>query len=61
MKNKDKVSNRFKEFKALVDNQTGRKIKTLRSDNGGEYTSNAFKDFYAQEGIKELIILYNPQ
>jgi transposase InsO family protein len=45
-----------------VENQTGRKIKVLRTDNGGEYTSNEFNDFYAGEGIKrELTIPYNPQ
>lgn len=61
MKNKDEVFNKFKEFKTLIENQTRRKIKTLRSDNGGEYTSNAFKDFCTEEGIKkELIVLYNP-
>jgi len=39
----------------------GRKIKVLRSDNGGEYSSNAFKEFCVDSGIKrELIIPYNP-
>jgi hypothetical protein len=38
MKTKDEVFSRFQEFKALVENQTGRKNKRLRSDNGGEYT-----------------------
>lgn len=34
----------------------------LRLDNGGEYTSNDFRDFYAKAGIKkELIVPYNPQ
>jgi len=34
----------------------------LRSDNGGEYTSNEFKNFCIQEGIKrELKVPYNPQ
>ena len=36
------VFNRFHEFKALVENQTGKKMKVLRSDNGDEYTSNEF-------------------
>jgi transposase InsO family protein len=45
MKTKDEVFSWFQEFKALVENQTGRKIKVLRSDNGGEYTSSAFKEF----------------
>jgi hypothetical protein len=45
-----------------VENQTRKKIKTLRSDNGGEYTSKDFKDLCASVGIKrELIVLYNPQ
>jgi transposase InsO family protein len=44
-----------------VKNQTGKKIKVLRSNNGGEYSSNDFKDFYKEEGIKrELTISYNP-
>jgi hypothetical protein len=34
MNTKDEVFNRFQDFKALVENQTGRKIKVLRSDNG---------------------------
>ena len=44
MKNKDEVFNKFKEFKALIENHTEKKIKTFLSDNGGEFTSNEFKD-----------------
>jgi transposase InsO family protein len=45
-----------------VENQTGMKIKVLRSDIGGEYTSNDFKDFWKEVGIKrELTVLYNSQ
>ena len=43
MKNKDEVFIKFKEFKALIENNTEKKIKTFRSDNGGEFTSNEFK------------------
>ena len=32
----------FKVFKDLVENQSGRKIKVLRSDNGGEYVKSDF-------------------
>jgi transposase InsO family protein len=46
----------------LVENQTGRKIRVLRFDNGGECTSKEFLDFCAATGIKkELTIPYNPQ
>lgn len=47
LKNKDELFSRFKVFKALMENQTGRKIKILRFDNGGEYTLNSFKVFCA--------------
>jgi transposase InsO family protein len=60
MKTEEEVFSWFQEFKALVENRTGRKIKTLRFDSGGEYTSKAFKDFCAGAGIKrELTIPYN--
>jgi hypothetical protein len=36
LKTKDEVFGRFQEFRALVENHTGRKIWVLRSDNGGE-------------------------
>ncbi|KAI5317980.1 hypothetical protein L3X38_037687 [Prunus dulcis] len=38
MKQKSEVFAKFKEWKTEIENQTGRKIKYLRSDNGGEYT-----------------------
>jgi hypothetical protein len=47
-KTKSEVLKRFQEFKALVENQTRRNIKVLRSYNGGEYTSTKFRDFYTQ-------------
>jgi transposase InsO family protein len=40
---------------------TGKKIKTLRTDNGGEYTSTKFLDFCKEAGIKrEKTVAYNP-
>jgi hypothetical protein len=38
-KDSEEVLVKFQEFKAQIENLTGRKVKTLRSDNGGEYTS----------------------
>eukprot|EP00253_Pinus_taeda_P029250 PITA_29250 len=50
------------EFRALVETQTGRKIKSLRSDNGGEYTLGEFVHFCAEAGIRrEFTVPYNPQ
>jgi transposase InsO family protein len=52
LKSKDEVFNKFKEFKALIENLYKRKIKILKSDNGGEYTSKEFVNFYKDVGIK---------
>jgi transposase InsO family protein len=61
-KSKDEVLGEFKEFKALVENLFERKIRILRSHNGGEYTSNEFGRFCRDVGIKrELTTPYNPQ
>jgi len=35
MKTKDQVFKRFQEFKALMENQMGKKIEVLRKNNGG--------------------------
>ena len=62
LKHKGEVLQRFQEWKALVEKSSGRKIKTLRSDNGGEYTSTEFTSFLTKEGIKhELTIPHTPQ
>ena len=62
MKNKDEVFSNFKEFKSLIENQIEKKIETFRSDNGGEFTSNEFKELCKDLGIKrELSTPYNPQ
>jgi transposase InsO family protein len=62
MKNKDGVFAKFQEFKAQLENLTRRNIKVLRSDNGGEYTSKDFRNFFIEEGIKkEYTYPYNPQ
>lgn len=46
----------------MVEKESGKKIKALRSDNDGEYVSQEFKDFCAAKGIKrELSALHNPQ
>jgi hypothetical protein len=50
MKTKDEVFNRFREFKALVENQTRKKIKVLRSYNGDEYISYDFRDLCKEAG-----------
>lgn len=40
---KDEYSAHFKELKASVENLTGKRVKNLRTDGGGEYCSEAFE------------------
>ena len=54
LKNKSDVFATFKRWKAEVENQTGQKVKSLKSDNGGEYDSQEFKDFCAGHGIRMI-------
>ena len=68
MKTKGETLLKFKEYVALMENATGHKvmklrtIKRLRTDNGGEYTSNEFNQYCKDKGIqRELTIPYSPQ
>ena len=46
----------------MVENHIEKKIKTLRLDNGGEFTSESFKILCRESGIKrEMSTPYNPQ
>ena len=45
LRQKSDVFQTFKKWKCLVENETSKKLKCLRSDNGGEYCSHKFEDF----------------
>lgn len=51
IKTKDQVFDCFKDFKNMVENQKGRKIKMLRSDNGGEFCNRVFENYLKGNGI----------
>ena len=62
MQEKSEALPAFKSFKALAENETGRTIKILRSDRGGEYNSKDFESFCALHGIRrQLTTAYTPQ
>lgn len=62
MKLKSEVFDKLMEFKTLAENQTGKKIKRIRSDNGGEYENKRFEQFSKENGIVlERTIPYTPQ
>ena len=51
MQKKSETFSKFCEFKALVEKDSRKQLKSLQSDNGGEYISSEFKDFCSIEGI----------
>ena len=52
LKRKSDVFKYFQEWKAMVERC---KLKVLRTDNGGEYTSGDFQSYLKKEGIKHEV------
>jgi len=62
IKHKDEVFDVFRKFKTLVENQSVKKIKILKTDSGGEYTSRMFKELFVNHGIDhEVTTHYTPR
>lgn len=51
LKYKSEVYKKFKDFKAMVENQQNKRIKILRTDNGGEFCSGEMENYLVKEGI----------
>lgn len=57
-----KLFERFKRFKALVEQETRTKLRNFRTDRGGEFTSHEFQAFCDRFGVKRhLTAPYSPQ
>ena len=62
LRNKSEVADKFAELVALAETQTGKVVKTLRCDNGGEYKSGDMAKFCKQRGIEQKFTPpYTPQ
>ena len=62
LRKKFEVFDRFKEFKALVENRTEKKIKVLRIYNGGEFCSKKFEELCKKCGIaRQKTTPYTPE
>jgi hypothetical protein len=51
-KTKREAFEKFKQYKVLLENEIGHKIKVLRSDNEGEFMSKKFDAFLVKCGIQ---------
>ncbi|XP_017434593.1 uncharacterized protein LOC108341418 [Vigna angularis] len=62
IKAKSEVLEMFKRFKAGVEKESGKVLKILRTDGGGEYTSHTFESYCQSNGIMhEVTTPYMPQ
>ena len=62
MKQKSEVFETFKSFKAMVENNFNKNIKSIRSNGGEEYVKTDFQNFCESEGIRmEHSVPYTPQ
>ena len=51
MKHKSEAFDKFKEYQSMVEKQTEKSIKVLRSDRGEEYLSSKFFYHLKSKGI----------
>ena len=62
LKTKDEAYTKFVEWLALVENQSGKRLKVLRTDNGLEYCNKSFDDYCKERGIvRHKTCPYTPQ
>jgi transposase InsO family protein len=48
---KSEATSAIRRIQAAADKECGRKLKVLRTDNGGEFTAAEFTAYYADEGV----------
>ncbi|GJY38887.1 secreted RxLR effector protein 161-like protein [Tanacetum coccineum] len=62
MKHKSEAFEKFKHWKILIENQTGRKIKRLRTDNRFEFCSREFESAFVEMNgiVRHYTVSYTP-
>ena len=59
---KDEAAVAIKKFKMRADAESGKKLRVLRTNRGGEFTLVEFVAFYADQGVvRHHTTLYLPQ
>jgi hypothetical protein len=62
LKHKYEDFDAFRKRKVMIEKQTEKKVKLIHTDNGMEFCSNEFNDYYSNEGIvRHHTIPYTPQ
>jgi hypothetical protein len=62
LKQKNEAFDAFRKWKVMIEKQTGKKVKLLHTENGMEFCSNEFNDYYSDESIVTYhTIPYTPQ
>ena len=52
----------FKHIQAAAERKTGKLVRALRTDRGGEFLARDFEDYCAELGLhRELTVQYSPQ
>ena len=51
MMSKDAAAVTIKKFRMLTEAESGKKLRVLRTDHGGEFTSVEFAAYYADQGV----------
>ncbi|HEV7735828.1 MAG TPA: DDE-type integrase/transposase/recombinase [Chlamydiales bacterium] len=55
IKTKDQAPDKFKDRRAIVESESEHRVKTLRTDNGGEYTSTLFEKYLRETGTRHQL------
>ena len=62
LKQKSEVFSKFVEWKTMIEKATGKSVKTLRTDNGGEYIAKDFEQYLKVNGIRhQLTVRKTPE
>lgn len=61
LRHKSEVPEKFRDYVHKLNFETGKRVTTLRSDNGGEYTSSDFESWLRENRIRHgTIVPHNP-
>ena len=59
---KDEAAAAIKKFKMRAEAESGKKLRVLRTDRGGEFTSMEFAAYYMDQGmVRHHTTSYSPQ